>query len=386
MIRIGIIFEYYVKNINMNVKCFLIGAFVLQFGFSQAQIVEFSTFVSENKISKFENQKLILIDFWATWCAPCVFATQQLEVFQEINKSKVFVISETDETEKKIAKFLERNPINLMVVTDVQKINIEKYDVSSRPCSILLNLDGKLLWSGHPSDLSQKKLDEFYNKSKLIPSKNFTDVVKFSILQTPSKQIDYDYSFEIKNSSDESNNFETSLNGVNFSGKLNHLIAKLSKINPSNVQIETDKNIFVAFKCSVKDWENKSELLDKVSQYYNFNIERTQEEKFANILKVENQNLLWNATEINWEDTKEKMLIGDSKITANDCTIAELAQILSDAKNQNYVYLGNDVAVYDWDFQYKFDDIMAEDLSSTFGIKIINEQILQQILTIRFIK
>jgi hypothetical protein len=75
-------------------------------------------------------------------------------------------------------------------------------------------------------------------------------------------------------------------------------------------------------------------------------------------------------------------LIGSDKITANDVTIKEIAKIMSDTKSKNYIYLGDDTTLYDWDFQFLYDDLMKEDLASTFGISIKPTNALQNITKI----
>ena len=147
-------------------KIFLIITIGL-FGISYSQTIKVSDIVSENKITSFSDQKLILIDFWATWCAPCVYATKQLEILQRHNIDKVFVISISDEHESKIKAYLERKPIDLMVTSDYENNTFEKYNIQIRPYAALLDLKGNLLWKGSPSDLSQRKLDNFYTLNQM---------------------------------------------------------------------------------------------------------------------------------------------------------------------------------------------------------------------------
>src|SRR5580700_3646190 len=43
--------------------------------------------------------KVVLIDFWATWCGPCRKAIPELSAFQEKFKDDLVVIGVSDETE-----------------------------------------------------------------------------------------------------------------------------------------------------------------------------------------------------------------------------------------------------------------------------------------------
>ncbi len=349
-----------------------------------AQKIEFTSDVSKNKITTFENQKLVLLDFWATWCGPCVAATKQMEIFQEYNKDKIFIFSVTDETESKVKKYLEKKPIALQVVLDQKKESINKYSVTSRPFAVLLDLKGKLLWKGHPADLNQKLLNSFYEKSKNEIIGNLSELVMYKkLIEIPLKKehdvIDFNLK-KVTNSID--NSFEIEDSKVSFSGKLANLIAKITKKNIYGIEIENTLNYTISLVCDLNDWNNTIEILNKICQKLDLDIEEIEKNQFGNEIIVENKNLLWKNTQFDWEDTPTNFMIGTDKITANDVSIDEFSRILSDAKSKNYIYKGVDLTTYDWDFQFLYDDLMIEDLESTFGIVIRPTTTLQKIMKI----
>ncbi len=336
-----------------------------------AQQLQFTNKISENKITLFNNQKLILLDFWATWCGPCVAATKQMEIFQEYNKDKVFIFSISDETEKVVTKFLLKKPIDLIVVLDKDKRYIDKYNVLSRPYAVLVNLKGELLWKGHPGDLNQTLLNSFYDKVKNDVKVSFEDLVIFKDnIKTPKISSNEVIDFNLKKSSSTFDLLEIDENKVSFIGKISKLIAILKNKTSFELEVESGLNYVVELSCDIDDWSNKIEILNKICSKLNLNIQDYEKIQFGNEIIVDNKELLWKKTEIDWEDNPVKYLIGSDKITANDVSLKEIAKIMTDSKNKNYIYLGDDNTLYDWDFQFLYDDLMKEDLASTFGISI----------------
>lgn len=105
--------------------------------------------------------KVVVLEFWATWCAPCIAAMPHLNELSEKYKSKgVQFISITDETEAKAKAFLKKRKINGWVGLDGDRAMHDVYGVQSIPFTVVISADGRVL--GYPVSkfLSEEMLDQ----------------------------------------------------------------------------------------------------------------------------------------------------------------------------------------------------------------------------------
>ena len=79
--------------------------------------------------------------------------------------------------------------------------------------------------------------------------------------------------------------------------------------------------------------------------------------------------MLWDSNQLNWEGSPSNYIVGTDRIQADNMSIKAICSLLSREKQTNYVYKGKDKSLYDWDFHYKFDDLMISEFESSFGIK-----------------
>ena len=93
------------------------------------------------------NGNLLLLNFWATWCAPCkeeMPSLDRLQVNQNLSNLKIFAINVSQESKKKVNSFFEDlNIENFDPYFDAPTTLAKIFSLRGVPTSILIDKDGK---------------------------------------------------------------------------------------------------------------------------------------------------------------------------------------------------------------------------------------------------
>ena len=131
--------------------------------FSQVKISELLQ--KSDYHSETSKQKLFMIEFWATWCGPCITVSDYLDVLQEQYINDLYILSLSEETPETVKKFLNRRPTSFATAIDYDGETFKKYGVKDLPFAVLLDADANIVWQGNPANLNNYDLDRFIRQS-----------------------------------------------------------------------------------------------------------------------------------------------------------------------------------------------------------------------------
>lgn len=99
------------------------------------------------KLSSFQG-KLVYLDFWASWCAPCRQSFPWMNELQAKYGAQGFQIIGVNLDAKKedANKFLESTPARFMLAFDPSGATPRSYGVKGMPTSVLIAPDGKVIF------------------------------------------------------------------------------------------------------------------------------------------------------------------------------------------------------------------------------------------------
>ncbi|MEJ5054539.1 TlpA family protein disulfide reductase [Sphingobacterium sp. MYb382] len=126
---------------------------------------DFTDYFSGDFIDSISNSKYVLIDFWGTWCGPCIAAIPELVEFWKQNSDKLILISVLYDDKSKIEEaksIIKNNNMNWLHVHDERKSSswVKPMGVTSFPGFILIGKDRKVLLN---SDNAVTPLSEIQN-------------------------------------------------------------------------------------------------------------------------------------------------------------------------------------------------------------------------------
>ena len=110
--------------------------------------------------------KIVVLNFWTTWCGPCVEEMPSLERLQKNMGSKVTVLAvSTDDDNDAYHQFLKKYGIDFLTVNDQKKKSAELYGTTGQPETFIIDPSGvvRRKFIG-PEDWTSPEIVEYLQK------------------------------------------------------------------------------------------------------------------------------------------------------------------------------------------------------------------------------
>ena len=98
--------------------------------------------------------KVVVLDFWATWCPPCRSASPILDELQQENPDAlaVLAISGQSEERSKVESYVNKNSVSYAHLFDTNQTVFKTFESKSIPLVVVMSTDGIIRWIGNPHD------------------------------------------------------------------------------------------------------------------------------------------------------------------------------------------------------------------------------------------
>lgn len=132
--------------------------------------IQVSRWVQGEPVKEFEGDKVYMVEFWATWCGPCVQAIPHLnETYKRLKDKGLVVIGqnlgEDAPTATKFVKGMAGKMTYRVTVDDttegglMAKNWLAAAGQNGIPCAFVVNKHGKIAYIGHPMELKESLLE-----------------------------------------------------------------------------------------------------------------------------------------------------------------------------------------------------------------------------------
>ena len=88
--------------------------------------------------------KVVFLNFWATWCPPCIAELPSIQALYDAYHDKIEFVIVSNENREVIDNFLERKGYNLQTLVPLSGPTKE-FNISSIPRTFLIDMDGNIV-------------------------------------------------------------------------------------------------------------------------------------------------------------------------------------------------------------------------------------------------
>lgn len=268
----------------------------------KAPALTITNWIQNEPATKSLKGKLLVVDFWATWCAPCLGSVPHFNELIEANKknNKLVFLSISDEKESKIRKLLPKVHFSSAVVADSTGKTFADYGIQTIPYCVLIDDKMRVKWSGTAKDLTADIIKQFAAGKEIVAAatlpasgeeKPFYDSVKkeYRLVFNDKEIKEY---FNMAPLMNKPGNMQTNMKGptilneIVMGKSLPDAIARLQEVSSTQIVLSPAMSqTFISYCYKSTTKVNYTDLLDIIVQQLDLHV--TTKDSLQDVITLE---------------------------------------------------------------------------------------------------
>jgi len=320
---------------------------------------------------------LIYVDFWATWCAPCISAMPYTEELEKRFGNDILFLYLSNEPAGKVEEFMKRFSKKFISAVNPTGETFDRYEIRHIPQSLILGPAGEVVWRGKPLELEGELLEALlkkYRRQDVRPGRVRLQAgpqtsEKWNLFTQDDLPLQYYPDARVSN--------EVNLTPGHF-----YLSGDLAFIAPivKDVPLPYIRNTLPSlpkyrFASTVDDPGVFRGLVQSfICRETPYKIEEFRQTVPVYVLEDGQNENLFSKEMYDFEKGNNVPLIDETGMMIDNATKGELADWLTYVTGKYFIYKGQDTTRYDWNLQHTPIENLLRQLSEEYRLPVRSTQ------------
>lgn len=140
--------------------------------------------------------KPLLLEFWATWCSPCLPAMKKLEVLQTKYGDQLEILTISSDDPKKLIRYIENTNTRLKIASD--STHTKAFHYTHIPHTILIDKNGYIQAITTPEKVADEIIEALISGKTITIAEDSNEASEF-VLHKEFKNNDYQFTLTSEN-------------------------------------------------------------------------------------------------------------------------------------------------------------------------------------------
>ena len=339
--------------------------------------VYFSKCLNKDIPKDFFVGKYVVLDFWQTWCGPCIaYFKDANELMAKYDTADIVFANINNEVDRLdfVKNILKRKPFNGYQLIDEYNKTYRNFKVKMFPSVYILSPEGKVLWKGHPASLNEMLIFDKTGIQPVVfenPKQAKTGLYILKIHSSYSKE-KYKADFKV----------DKNLIIINFkANELSKIIVSLLETSLARIDVKDKRfdlqKVSVYGKFSTGKFTKQQAanfILKKIQKYYRFKLDTVEKTTEVYNVELSNKRMLKNKRTKSFAEEK---IIRDKFIEYNSFFLNDLFFDLENYTGKIFILenIPDKIARKRYNLTLPLDfELLQKTLLNDYGLTLIKKE------------